>query len=184
MKYAIYSTDFGGLYAMEYIDNLKDCENLMGGWLVKENDLPIIVNRVGGRTSFDAEAENFVKIIECSEDDVPLTREQMYPKNSDKFEYGWIDTEGNTYACAHEGHWESSEAICKELGIKTYNCEAALEERGWAKVTGSWERGTVTKTVFVKDFFLTKKQADTLYDKGLWEARHVQGLIKCSEDRW
>lgn len=184
MKYAIYSTDFGGLYAMEYIDTLEACQDLMGGWLIKKNDLPIIVNSVGGRTSFNAKQKNFVKIVECDENAEPLTREEMYPKNSDKFEYGWIDTEGNTYVCAHEGHWGASEAICKELRYLLYNPESELEERGWAKVTGSWEKGSLVKRVFVKDLFLTKKQADTLFDLGLYDAPYVQGMIEYSQDKW
>lgn len=185
MKYAIYSTEYGGYYAKEYIDNLKDCKNLLGGWLVKQEDLPIVVNRVGGRCPFYPVEENFVKIIECGEDDEPLTREQMYPKNSDKFEFGWIDTDGNTYTCGYEDHYRSAEAICEELGCKTYNAEKKLEDMGWLKVTGSWMRGEFEKKVYAIKMFITKKQADTLFDLGLIDVdEDLKFLVEDCEKYW
>ena len=115
MKYAIYSTSYGGYSYRRYIDNLEECTDIIGGWLIEQEDLPIIVNYVGGHCSFDPNESNFVKIVECNGDEEPLTREEMYPKNSDKFEYGWIDCDGNTYACGYEGHCRSAEYICEEL---------------------------------------------------------------------
>jgi hypothetical protein len=59
-----------------------------------------------------------------------------------------------------------------------------LEDRGWLKVTGSWHRGILEKRVYSIPFFITKKQADTLFDLGLWDIDDVQVLIKCSELKW
>lgn len=185
MKYAIYSTSYGGFYAYEYIDTLNGCKNILGGHLIREIDLPVIVNHVGGHCSFDPNQDNFVKIIECRENEEPLTREQMYPKNSDKFKYGWIDTEGNTYACGHTDHIDSADCICKELGYDTYNGEAELENRGWIKVTASWRGGRRETRVYPHDGFVTKRQYETLFDLGLHDIDYIiQGAIYYSEKQW
>lgn len=73
--------------------------------------------------------------MELPKDEEPLTREQMYPKNSELFKYGWIDRAGNTYTCSFEGHSSAAEAICKELGIKCYNAERELEKLGYVKMS-------------------------------------------------
>lgn len=185
MKYAIYSTSYSGYYAQEYIDNLNDCKNIIGGCYIKESNLPIIVNRMGGHCSFDPSEKNFVKIVECGESEEPLTREQMYPKNSDNFKYGWIDTDGNTYTCGHEGHYLSAKYICKELGFKTYNAERELEDKGWIKVTASWDRGVLKTRVYPHDLFVTKKQYETLFDLGLHDVDDtIQAAIYFSESKW
>lgn len=185
MKYAIYKNSYGGLYEWEYIDTLKDCKDYLFGPYIKKDDLPIIVNKVGGYTSFDPDDPSLVEIIECSDDKYPLTREQMYPKNSENFEYGWIDTEGNTYTCSHEDHHRSAKYICEELGISTYNAERKLEEMNWVKVTASYDRGGLSKRVYPGEgLYITKKQADTLIDLNLHNDYMVKGYIEYSECRW
>lgn len=183
-KWAIYKTSYGGLRAMEYADTLKACQKYLCGRFVKKEDLPILINSAGGRTSFNPNDTNFVHIISCKDDVNPLTREQMYPKNSNLFEFGWIDTDGNTYTCAHEGHWGCANAICEEAGYDTYNAELYLEERGWVKVTASWDRGIKRKRVFVNECFLTKKQADALVDLGLHQIPEVEMYIQYSAEKW
>lgn len=185
MKYAIYKTSYGGLYEAEYIDTLKGCKDYLFGPHIKKEYLPIIVNQVGGYTSFDPNNPNFVGIIECPKDKYPLTREQMYPKNSELFEYGWIDTEGNTYTCGHEEHWRSAKYICEELGLSTYNAERKLEELHWVKVTASYDRGGLSKRVYPGEgLYITKKQADTLIDLNLHNDYMVKGCIEYSASRW
>lgn len=186
MKYAIYKTSYGGFYEADYVDNLKDCKNYLCGPYIKKEYLPIIINRVGGYTSFNPNDPNFVKIIECDKDVEPLTREQRYPKNSELFQYGWIDTEGNTYACGYEGHWRSAEYICKDLGIETYNPESKLEDLNWLKVTLMYSRGSKSRKVLSgNELYITKRQADTLIDLGLHkEDDMVECLIEHSERRW
>lgn len=183
MKYAIYKTKIG-LRAVEYADAKKAIKDLP---YIKEDYLPVIINRMGGYTSFNAEYEKgkgFVKIIEIGEEEDPLTREQMYPKNAKEFEYGWISPDGDTYNTGYEGHNLSADCICKELGMEAYNGERTLEENGWVKVTGSWRNGNLGKRVHVGNFNITKKQADTLFDLGLWEIDNVQFYIKRSEQTW
>lgn len=186
MKYAIYKTSYGGMYSADYVDNLKDCQNYLFGPFIKKDYLPIIVNSMGGYTSFNPNDPNFVEIIECDEDAEPLTREQRYPKNSELFEYGWIDTEGNTYACSYEDHWRSAKYICKDLGINTYNAESNLEELNWLKVTLMYGRGSRSRRALPgNELYITKKQADTLIDLGLHkEDDMVKGFIEYSERRW
>ena len=186
MKYAIYKTSYGGLRSADYVDNIKDCQDYLFGPYIKKERLPIIVNGMGGYTSFDPNDPNFVEIIECDEDSEPLTREQRYPKNSESFEYGWIDTDGNTYSCSYEGHWRSAECICKDLGIDTYNAESKLEQLNWLKVTLMYSRGSTSRRVLSGNgLYITKKQADTLIDLGLHkEDSMVEGFIKYSEREW
>ena len=40
------------------------------------------------------------------------------------------------------------------------------------------------KRVYSVPFFITKKQADTLFDLGLWDLDDVKCLIKYSEMSW
>lgn len=182
-KYAIYKNKIG-LSAVEYADSKQAIRHYP---YIKESSLPVIINNMGGYTSFDMENEKkrgFLEIIEVDEDAEPLTREQQYPKNSPDFEYGWISPEGDTYNTGHKGHSRSAEAICKEKGMDVYHAERTLEELGWVKVTGSWNNGVLEKAVYVKDFYITKKQADTLFDLGLWETGYVPAYIKHSENSW
>jgi hypothetical protein len=182
-KYAIYQNKVG-LRAVEYADTKEAIKDLP---YIKTDSLPVIINNMGGYTSFILQYEKekgFVKIIEIDEDEEPLTREQMYPKNSSEFEYGWISPEGDSYNTGHEGHCSAADVICEELNLNSYHGERTLEEAGWVKVTGSWKNGTLEKAIYVKDMFLTKKQADKLFDLGLWEVGYVPVMIKYSEDKW
>lgn len=109
----------------------------------------------------------------------------MYPKNSSIFEYGWISPEGDTYATPHERHSTAADYICKELGYKEYLCERELEERGWVKVTASWEGGVKKRVAYAgRDMFISKKQADRLFDLGLNDDWRVQGYIEYSQNQW
>lgn len=184
MKYAIYKTPYGGLRSSDYVDTLKDCRDYLFGPYITEDRLPIIVNGAGGYTSFNSNDPNFVEIIECAEDEEPLTLEQRYPKNSDSFEYGWIDLEGNTYACSHEGHWRSADCICKALGIDTGNAEYKLEKLHWIKVTRDFR--SASRKVYPGDgIYVTKKQADTLIELGLdKEDINIECYICYSEEQW
>jgi hypothetical protein len=187
IKYAIYQGKIG-LWAIEYADT-KEAIKPYG--YIKSEYLPVIINNMGGYTHFDEEYEmtkGFREIVVLDdEDEYPLTREQMFPKNSPDFEYGWIDLEGNTYNTGHEGHSKSALHICEEFGYGAYHPERTLEEMGWVKVTGHWDCGVLQKDVFAsseKNYFITKSQADTLFDLGLWNNRHVQMYVDRSEKEW
>lgn len=186
-KYAIYQGEIGK-YSMLYIDNIHDFKR--HGVLGNPYDIefPIVVNRNGGRHTFDLEYEKgFLEIKEVLEDEEPLTREEMFPKNSDNFVYGWIDRDGNTYACSFEGHYRAAEYLCKEKGMKVYNEERALEEAGWIKISRKAPYTSDNKNsrcIYFNSWECraTQAQIDTLYDLGLDQDRHFQYLLQEMDD--
>ncbi len=183
VKWAIYQGKTG-LRAVEYADTKKAIKDLP---YIREEYLPVIINRNGGYTGFNIEYEKkngFLNIIEINEDQEPLTREQMYPKNNSEFEYGWIDLDGNSYNTEHESHSRAADVICEELGLNSYNGERELEKRGWIKVTGSWNKGILEKAVYVEENKVTKRQADKLFDLGLDKVGYVESYIRMSENSW
>ena len=138
----------------------------------------VVVNDRGGYHEFKEEYElgdGFLKTVEVKENEEPLTLDERYPKNSDKFVYGWISPEGDTFITDIEGHNKCSYYLCKEYGYNEYNCERELEIKGWVKVTGIHEHNGITRTVLLsnKPLFLTKKQADKLFDLNLEKSRFV-----------
>ena len=186
MKYAIYRGEVG-LYAKKYIDTMEGCKGLLGAENITADRLPIVVNRAGGRCDFYPIEDNFVEVIEVEDGQAPLTREQMFPKNSPDFYFGWISPDGDTFNCGFEGHIECANMICRELGIRTYNGERYLEDHGWAKTLrevpytpDNWR----SRQVWAKDLFLTKKQADALYDAGLYDAENVRIMVEESQCKW
>ena len=190
-KYAIYRTEFG-LYAKHYFDNIHAIRDA-GLNYIKVDSLPVTVNRVGGYTSFELEYElknGFVEIIELLEGEEPLTREQMYPKNSDKFKYGWIDRAGNTYTCIFEGHYRAAEAICKELGINSYNPESELEKQGYVRISRpapyTPENRDHTCPYFCSyasnvGEYISTKQYEKLCELGFGEDRNVRHWCRTDE---
>jgi hypothetical protein len=175
MKYAIYKRKIG-LSASEYAETKEDIKYYP---YIKESRLPVIINNMGGYSSFDKNEVGFIKIIEIDDNKNPLTREERYPKNSKEFEYGWIDLEGNTYNTGAEGHSVSAIYICEELGMDNYHCERKLEELGWIKTTFSLLDHK--KRVFFEGRRITKKQADKLLELGLEKCDYVSRMIKEAE---
>lgn len=189
MKYAIYRGKVG-LYAMEYYDKI-DPEvfkemGILGWWNIREEDLPIVVNRMGGRCPFNPPGENFVEIIEVEADQEPLTREQCFPKNSPNFDFGWISPEGDTFHTGHEGHYQASKMLCQEYGLNEYYPELELEEKGWVKIARKppYTPDHHEKFIFVKDLTITKKQADALVDLGYSSDPEFQFLVEMNEINW
>lgn len=190
VKYAIYQGKVG-LYAKEYFDKIDPelfIDRGVLGWnRIKEEDLPIVVNSVGGRCSFYPVEGNFKEIIEVEEDQEPLTREQCFPKNSPEFEFGWISPEGDTYNTGFEGHYRAAIMICAELGYKSYLEESQLEEKGWIKITKDplfSHRGSDMRGIYSTGLKMTKKQADTLVDLGFSSNDDFKALLEFNEDRW
>lgn len=188
-KYAIYQGDVGK-YAMLYIDNVHDFKRhgLFGS--PYDVEFPIVVNSRGGRHTFRKEyEEGFLKIKEVGENEEPLTREEMFPKNSDSFLYGWIDREGNTYACSFEGHFRAAEALCQEKGIKCYNDERALEEAGWIKISrkAPYTPDNVGSRCIYFNLWecrATQAQIDKLYDLGLEDDMCFKHMLQEMDDNY
>lgn len=70
-KYAIYRGRTG-FYALDYVDTMERLQDFICRYGVKKEDLPIVVNRAGGRTSFSPLEEDFVALIEVEEGEDPL----------------------------------------------------------------------------------------------------------------
>lgn len=185
IKYALYKGEVG-LYALEYIDTMEGCKGLLGARYIKPEDLPIVVNRVGGRHSFYPVADNFVEIIEVDEDVEPLTREQCFPKNSPEFEFGWISPEGDTYNSGFEGHYRCAEMLMKEMGKSTYTADMDLEDAGWIRVFRQvpYVPNNWSKCLYSKGSKITKKQADTLVDLGYSTHEDFLWMLEFSESGW
>lgn len=77
--HAIYKGPIG-LYSWEYIPCKKKAKDFLFYPYTTEEDYPLIVNRVGGKTSFDINDPNFVGLRVVEEGKNPLTREERYPK--------------------------------------------------------------------------------------------------------
>lgn len=192
VKYAIYRGKIG-LYAKEYFDTLDkelfEDRGVLGYWHIKPENLPIVVNRSGGRCSFYPVEDNFVEIREVDEDAEPLTREECYPKNSSAFEYGWIDPDGNTYNTGHEGHLWAADMIYSELHPEEQyvsNGERKLEESGWVKVAmkAPYDYQNPKKFLYAEGLKITKKQADTLVDLGYSAHEDFLCMLDHSEPEW
>lgn len=181
MKYAIFRNN-SGLYARRYVDDVSELKYFP---YIREDRLPVLINRVGGYCSFAGEHEdNFVEIIEVSKGCMPLTREEMFPKNSPVFYYGWISPSGDTYACDFEDHRECAECLVKELMPEKHvlNAERELENMGWIKISRPVPYipdnidkqavyfGNISKRI-------TKAQIKTLFDLGFSEDYNVKSMI-------
>ena len=186
-KWAIFRGSYG-LFAIEYLDNLYEVKKKYP--YIREDALPVLVNASGGYTSFskDYNGNEFIKIIKICEDDEPLTREERYPKNSDKFHYGWISPNGDTYTCGFESHIDCAYAICDELFPNEYigNAEYHLEELGWIKISRpvpynyeNLNKQAVYFTSLTRK--LTKKQINTLVALNLQDDPYIAWRIKCDE---
>ncbi|MCC8157257.1 MAG: hypothetical protein LIO54_08280 [Oscillospiraceae bacterium] len=185
-KWAIYKNKVG-LYAKEYIDTLEGCKDLLGGYLITEDRLPIVVNNAGGRCSFYPVENNFVEIVEAEDGKEPLTREQCFPKNSDEFLYGWISPSGDTYNTDFEGHYRAAVMICNELYGKEFRPESKLEETGWIKISrpAPYTPENYGKTaIYSKDLMMTKAQADTLVDLGFSNDENFRFMMEYNSERW
>lgn len=195
-KYAIYKSK-AGLHSMDYIDSIYDprLQDIIGGYLVKAADLPIVVNAMGGRSHFEEEYEKgFVKIVELPEGEEPLTREDRYPKNSEKFFYGWIAPNGDTYACSFEEHNDSADEIAKELGMRYRDGGTrALEEAGFLKIArpAPYTAENLGKRTAYMSFWskkeMTSSQADTIMREGIydedWQTRELVDKQFSERDR-
>lgn len=169
-KYAIFKTEFG-LSASLYADSPNEIKRFP---YIKDEYLPVIINDVGGYTSFDPKYyENFLYIKEVKENEEPLTREERYPKNNDNFYFGFINSEGDTFTCGFEDHTDCASAICREQGIETYNAESTLEELGWIKISRkvpyTADNLKVRAAYIPPGYFkrLTNKQCEILIDQKL-----------------
>ena len=75
-KYAVYRSA-NGLYCYEYHDSLDTLKGTMFETVIKEEQLPVVLDGSGGYFSFKKDDYNFVKVIE-SDKKYPLPLEKMF----------------------------------------------------------------------------------------------------------
>jgi hypothetical protein len=149
-KYCIYKKSWGDIEAWEYID---DVEEACQYWYIRdvikkygaEKVLPIAMNKVGGYHSVFT--DEVIAIIESDTWPSLSSHYELFKDliNNEKFNYGWIDSLGNTYTCRYMGHaalaadlvtlFYLEEFKNSELYINGINApDDFLLEKGWIKV--------------------------------------------------
>ena len=149
-KYCIYKKPWGDIECWEYIDDLEEA---MQYWYVRyaidkygvEDTMPICMNKAGGYHSF-YEPE-CIAIIESDTWPSLSSHPDIFKGiiNNRNFNYGWIDTLGNTYSCQYMGH----ASLAQDLVVMNYKIEYSkstlvkekinapdefLLQKGWIKV--------------------------------------------------
>jgi hypothetical protein len=149
-KYCIYKKPWGDIECWEYIDDLDEA---MEYWYVRlaidkygvEDTMPICMNKCGGYHSF-YESE-CIAIIESDTWPSLSSHPDIFKGiiNNRNFNYGWIDTLGNTYSCQYMGH----ASLAQDLVVMNYKIEYSkstlvkekinapdefLLQKGWIKV--------------------------------------------------
>lgn len=149
-KYCIYKKPWGDIECWEYIDNLTEAIQY---WYIRdaidkygiEDIMPICMNKVGGYHSFYK--PECIAIIESDTWPSLSTHYDLFKGivNNSNFNYGWIDTLGNTYMCQYMGHVSlaaelvninySNEWIKYRASENSYNNpDDFLLHKGWIKV--------------------------------------------------
>ncbi|MHB8156665.1 MAG: hypothetical protein ACYDEQ_04665 [Desulfocucumaceae bacterium] len=90
-------------------------------------------------------------------------------KNQD----GWLEPNGDFYACSYEKHWQFADEICKKYKYRlmarflfNLDAEYTLEVNGWVKIS-------LGKAYYHREKPLTKKQADFLFDYYLANEQNI-----------
>ncbi len=183
-KYAVYSSPTGN-YCYMYADCVEALENTGFEDIITEEQLPVVFDGRGGYSRFREDEPNFLRIIE-SDKEMPLSLEEMYKRNDPDFKLGWISPEGDTYSCAFTNHNKCAKMIAKTFYPDSRFPERTLDRNGWLQVIDSWD-GTQRhhgQFVFTESGRITKKQADRLFDLGLYNNEEVRELIANSENDW
>ncbi|MBQ7266689.1 MAG: hypothetical protein IJS61_11435 [Firmicutes bacterium] len=184
MKYVVYKGKTG-YYCYEYVDDMERVVQRGFADIITKEDLPVVIDDKGGFYKFMPDEADFVKFLD-SDEKYPLPIEQMYFKNEDDFTLGWMSPEGDTYSCDYTNHTKCAQVLAEVLYGATKLPERTLGMAGWLKIIDSWdgvarEHGQYVYSLSGK---ITKKQADKLFDLGLYENEQVQALIKECEDYW
>ncbi|MBR3421594.1 MAG: hypothetical protein IKG98_05980 [Ruminococcus sp.] len=183
-KYAVYKSDTGQ-YCYRYADSLALVEGTGFEGLIREEQLPVVFDNGGGYFKFDPNDSHFVEVIE-SDKAYPLPLDRMFKHNDPTFKLGWISPDGDTYSCGYTSHNKCAEAIARTLYRTEKYPELTLHNKGWLEVIDSWDGKERTHEQYVHSErgSITRKQADRLFDLGLYEKPEVQALISSSESKW
>lgn len=185
-KFAIYKSETGFFY-YEYYDTMEALAESDSHFknIITEEQLPIVLDGKGGYYRFTPDDYSFVEIIE-SDKEVPLPLEKMFFKNDEKFKLGWISPDGDTYSCDFTGHAKCAVMLAAKYFPNSKYPENALGRHGWIKVIDSWNGTERQHGQFVYSMSgkITNRQADKLFDLGLYDNPEVKDLINDSEDLW
>jgi hypothetical protein len=183
-KYAVYKSETG-YYCYDYIDSMDALAGTGFEEIIDESRLPVILDGRGGYYQFTDKEYNFVRILET--DSVPpLSLEEMFFKNDEKFKLGWMSPDGDTYSCSFTNHTICASFLAAKFYTNSKYPESTLDRAGWLKIIDSWD-GTAEKHgqyVNSDSGRITKKQADKLFDLGLYDNPEVKRLIADCENEW
>ena len=182
-KYAIYKSDTG-YYYRAYHDTLESLKGTQFDGIVTEDKLPVVIDGGGGYYTFTEDDYMFDRLVEC--EGCPLKLEQMFFKNQDTFKLGWMSPEGDTYSCDYTSHTRAAQALVDKFFPGAKFPERTLGKAGWLKIIDSWDGTQREHGQFVYSLTgkVTKKQADRLFDLGLYDNEEVKKMIKDCEDSW
>ncbi len=183
-KFAVYRSETG-YYYYEYIDDLSQLGDSWLANVVSEDVLPIVLDKSGGYSHFTGDDYNFVELIE-SDKECPLPLEKMFFKNDENFKLGWMSPDGDTYSCDYTGHTKAAAMLAAKFFPKAKLPETALGNAGWLKIIDSWD-GTERKHgqfVYSLTGKITKRQADRLFDLGLYKNEEVKRMLDDCENDW
>lgn len=183
-KYAVYRSDTGQ-YCYRYADSLQQIQGTGFEGLIREEQLPVVFDDKGGYFSFDPKDRRFVEVIE-SDEAFPLPLDRMFKHNDPSFKLGWISPDGDTYSCGYTKHSKCAESIARTFYSTAKLPELTLLRKGWIEVIDSWDgvQRDHRRYVHAEQGWITRKQADRLFDLGLYEKPEVQELINSCESRW
>ena len=182
-KYAIYKSETG-YYFYEYHDTLESLKDTPFYGIVTEDKLPVVFDGQGGYFHFTEDDYMFDRLVEC--EGCPLKLEQMFFKNDENFKLGWMSPDGDTYSCDYTSHTKAAKMLAEKFYSKTNLPERTLGKAGWLKIIDSWdgiqrEHGQFVYSLTGK---ITKRQADRLFDLGLYNNEEVRKMIADCEDVW
>lgn len=133
------NTNTGGLYAVEYIDDVKDAKGYLCEGVLKSSPdmLPFLINGMGAGTTFDPNDPDLVGFREWNNGKNPLSLKEQYPVNSEDFRFGWIAPDGTTYNTGVEGHTNCAGVIVREIfgDTSSWRADDVLLKKGYIKTT-------------------------------------------------
>lgn len=182
-KYAIFKSSTG-YYYYKYYDTIESLSGTMFDGIIGADLLPVVIDETGGFFSIADAGYQFVRVKEC--EGCPLTLEEMYFKNSDDFKLGWMSPDGDTYSCDYTGHTKCAELIAEKFFANVFLPERMLGKAGWLKIMDSWDGTEREHKQFVYSLTgkITNRQADKLFDLGLYDNPEVKELLAVNETMW
>lgn len=183
-KYAVYKSETG-FYFYDYIDAPEALKGTDFEGMISEEQLPVVLDGNGGYFRFDETDFNFSELVE-TDSYPPIPLEKMFFKNQDTFKLGWMSPEGDTYSCSYTNHTKCASFLAAKFFPKARFPESALDRAGWLKIIDSWDGTQRAHGQYVHSDSgkITKKQADKLFDLGLYSNKEVKELIAGCENEW